>query len=293
MPQFTWHSNMMSFLSLGIEKADGGRRAGRPHDGGGVSSARCGRGGRPRRRSHRDAALRAPASTAAPEDLNLIWFAMFPAYTGPGDTGRMAQRYPGWRNTLFTERNYRALALLCRFLAERNGIPRNFPLLPYASVAHDTADAAVFRKLLLADPLADQIGAHARRQHGRGARRRAGVRDCLRAATTPSGGNGSSGSRPSAAEARRASAGSSPHDQRPSSMPRTTVRLAPVCARDVGLVVVSVRLRRAVSTSNPKGAGRRRFARTARRAATRRSSSTTMTPRAPTRTTTRAKSPLS
>jgi len=92
------------------------------------------------------------------EDLNLIWFAMFPAYTGPGDIDRTATRYPSWQNTLFTERNYRSLALLCRFLAEKNGIPRNFPLLPYASVHHDAADADVFRKLLLADPLSAQIG---------------------------------------------------------------------------------------------------------------------------------------
>jgi hypothetical protein len=155
--QFTWHSNIMSFVSLGIEQADGGDE---------------------RAVSTTAAAFRRldPAATAATsdltgmqvfgllhpgatEDLNLIWFAMFPAYTGPGDTGRIATRYSGWRNTLFTERNYRAMALLCRFLAERNGIPRNFPLLPYASVAHDAADPVVFRKLLLADPLADQIGA--------------------------------------------------------------------------------------------------------------------------------------
>jgi len=156
--QFTWHSEMMSYLSLGIETADGG-------DEGAVNT----HAGVFHRLDSTAAATAAdltgmqlfgllhPGGNQA--DLNLIWFAMFPAYNGSGDITRISTRYSGWRNTLFTERDYRSLALLCRFLAERNGIPRNFPLLPYASVEKDVADPAVFRQLLVADPLADQIGA--------------------------------------------------------------------------------------------------------------------------------------
>lgn len=155
--EFTWHSEYMSFVSLGIEQADGG-------DEPAVNTAAV-----QFRRLDSTAAAGAADLTGMQlfgllhpgggnEDLNLIWFAMLPGYTGPGDTGRM-DRYDGWRNTLFTERNYRKLALLCRFLAERNGIPRNFPLLPYASVRFEATDATAFRKLLLADPLATQIAA--------------------------------------------------------------------------------------------------------------------------------------
>ena len=50
---------------------------------------------------------------------------------------------------LFSERNYRSLVLLCRLLAEQNGLPRNFPLLPYLQIDTDTGNSAAFRKLLL------------------------------------------------------------------------------------------------------------------------------------------------
>ena len=155
-PQFTWHSFRMSFISLGIEQGD-------PGDSGVTSASPLFQ----RLDPHAGAAaadltgmqLFGLLHPGGAEDLNLMWFAMFPAYTGPGDITRMATRYSNWKNALFTERNYRALALLCRFLAERNGIPRNFPLLPYASVEKDSADASVFRQLLLADALSAQIGA--------------------------------------------------------------------------------------------------------------------------------------
>jgi hypothetical protein len=61
---------------------------------------------------------------------------------------------------LFTERNYRSLALLCRFLAERFDVPRNFPLLPYLDNARnppDRADSALFRRLILSDQRRDAI----------------------------------------------------------------------------------------------------------------------------------------
>jgi N-acetylmuramoyl-L-alanine amidase len=161
VPLFTWHSEAMSFVSLGIENSDGG-------DSGSIVPA-----------DHADLFRRlAPGAAAADADLagmqvyallhpggretadlNLIWFALLPAYDGPGDIADMAHRYTNWKNTLFTERDYRSLALLCRFVLECNGIPRNFPLLPYASSEFDTEDATLFRKLILADPLRDQIAA--------------------------------------------------------------------------------------------------------------------------------------
>lgn len=153
---FTWHAFGNSFVSLGIEQGDGGDSGVRPSAG---------------LFQRLDATAGAAAADltgmqvygllhpGGAEDLNLMWYALFPGYTGPGDITRMGTRYTNWKNSLFTERNYRALALLCRFLAERNGIPRNFPLLPYASINADFTDATVFRKLLLADPLSAQIGA--------------------------------------------------------------------------------------------------------------------------------------
>ncbi|MEP6493005.1 MAG: hypothetical protein ABJF01_10035 [bacterium] len=155
-PQTTGHAEYMNPLSLGIENSDGG-------DESGIATTSS--------LFHRLAPDPATAPDLAgmqlfallhpggAEDINLIWFALFPAFTGPGDIepARKSQRYGGWRNTLFTERDYRSLALLCRFVAERNAIPRNFPVLPFATVADDVANADVFRKLLLADPLAEQI----------------------------------------------------------------------------------------------------------------------------------------
>ena len=99
------------------------------------------------------------------QDAVLIWIAQFPQFRGSGDiedgnnpaTTRRLARHPGWRNMLFTERNYRTLALLCRLLAEQNGLPRNFPLLPYLDNARDATNAALFRKLILSDQRRDLI----------------------------------------------------------------------------------------------------------------------------------------
>src|SRR3569833_2411000 len=60
---------------------------------------------------------------------------------------------------LFTERNYRSLALLCRMLAGAQGIPKNFPLFPYLTRAADCRSEVLFRQLLLADPACDAIAA--------------------------------------------------------------------------------------------------------------------------------------
>jgi hypothetical protein len=88
-----------------------------------------------------------------------------PGFQGPGDivdgtnpaTARHLAGPRRWRNMLFTERNFRTLVLLCRLLVEQNGLPRNFPLLPYLSADGDWTDAALFRRLILAEQRGDEI----------------------------------------------------------------------------------------------------------------------------------------
>jgi hypothetical protein len=160
-PLFTWHSEGMSYVSLGIENSDGADCSSIDPDAA-VNAALFYRLDSTKRATDEDLQGRKVYGLLYPsghEDLNLLWFALFPAYDGPGDTADMAHRYANWKNTFFTERDYRSLALLCRFLLERNGLPRNFPLYPWASSEFDTNNAAIFRGLLMADPLRDQIAA--------------------------------------------------------------------------------------------------------------------------------------
>jgi hypothetical protein len=129
------------------------------------------------------------------EDAVLIWFARFaqewrfvpevpatpnhakvaahfvlndgvrPGFNGPGDIidganpahDRHINRPKKWKNMLFTERNFRSLVLLVRLLAEQNGLPRNFPLLPYVSADPDWVNVALFRRLILAEQRRDDI----------------------------------------------------------------------------------------------------------------------------------------
>lgn len=117
------------------------------------------------------------------EDAVLIWIVRFaqewvkvagnwklrvgvsPGFQGNGDivdgatpaTTRHINRPKAWRNMLFTERNFRSLVLLCRLLVEQNNLPRNFPLLPYASADSDWTNAAIFRQLILAEQRRDDI----------------------------------------------------------------------------------------------------------------------------------------
>ena len=90
-------------------------------------------------------------------DLNLIWLSTsgmgqpIPDYPGSGDTNNIATRWARWDNMLFTERDYRSLALLVRLLFEKYGVPRNFCILPYSKRDADGGDHDILRKIILAD----------------------------------------------------------------------------------------------------------------------------------------------
>ena len=83
----------------------------------------------------------------------LIWFGTA-TYDGPQD---MTGSGPNFRRMLFTERNYRSLVLLCRYLAEELGIPRNFPVLPYEQMENNIDSVDHFRKIVVSDERADLI----------------------------------------------------------------------------------------------------------------------------------------
>ena len=73
-------------------------------------------------------------------------------YAGPGDL-----EHAGDFKTLFTEADYRTLALLTRMRAESYGVPRNFPLLPYADRPNNVDDVQTLRRLVLADERGDMM----------------------------------------------------------------------------------------------------------------------------------------
>jgi len=165
-PRVTWHTETINATSIGIENGDmGNHEAGKPD----LRPARNASGPYWFRLSTTPAnddltgfivfALLHPHN--AP-DLNLIWFATqatgtpIPNYPGSGDTDRMT-RYPRWHNQIFTERDYRGLALLTRLLCEQYSVPRNFPILPYSKIDTDGATSAVFRKIILADERRDLL----------------------------------------------------------------------------------------------------------------------------------------
>lgn len=98
----------------------------------------------------------AGAASANAEGV-LIWFGTA-HYDGPQDmTGAGA----GFRRMLFTERDYRSLVLLCRYLAEQLQIPRNFAALPYEQMEYNIDSVASFRKIVVSDERADMIAAAA------------------------------------------------------------------------------------------------------------------------------------
>jgi len=98
---------------------------------------------------------------ASDPDAAIMWSAVFPHYVGAGDLNAAGSavntEFGGWKNMLFTERNYRALALLCRALTASLGIPKNFPLFPYLTRAANCRNDVLFRQMLLADPACDAI----------------------------------------------------------------------------------------------------------------------------------------
>jgi hypothetical protein len=160
-PRLTWHAEEMNSLSLGIENSDVGDSGAIPGPAGTgpywwqLSTATEDLTGM------KAYILFHPGGTQ--RDAIIIWFARFPNFAGSGDitgTGTrtvLSTEFGNWRKTLFTERNYRSLVLLCRQVAEEVGMPRNFPLFPYLTREHDVGDHTLFRKLILADQLCDEI----------------------------------------------------------------------------------------------------------------------------------------
>jgi hypothetical protein len=175
-PRVTWHARPMNYYSIGIENADTG-------DSGVVP------GGDPRWLALSGEAEDLTGMKAYlvlhptdHEDAVPIWLAQFPqqwngarwvarpgagpAYGGSGDildganpaTERRLARNPKWKNMLFSERDIRSLVLLTRLLAEQNGVPRNFPLLPYLQFeTGDRTNAEFIRRLILTDQQRDAI----------------------------------------------------------------------------------------------------------------------------------------
>jgi N-acetylmuramoyl-L-alanine amidase len=67
-------------------------------------------------------------------------------YAGPKGVALGDKRF-----NLFTEQQYRSWAVLARFLCEELGVPRNFPLLPYAKRGDTVEDSETLRRIALAD----------------------------------------------------------------------------------------------------------------------------------------------
>jgi len=94
------------------------------------------------------------------EEGILIWFAMA-GYAGPQNVAQMGGNF---RKMLFTEPNFRSLVLLCRYLAELFGIPRNFPVFPYVTMDGQSSPGGnqqtqkdMFRRFILCDERADLL----------------------------------------------------------------------------------------------------------------------------------------
>jgi hypothetical protein len=190
-PRLTWHAGWrarhidMNPFTLGIENGDIGDSGVTPGNGTGPWWALS---TEPEDLTGMKAYL-VLAPGGGREDAILIWIAKFaqewvkvpatptvrahwalragvrPGFQGPGDiidganpaVDRHINRPKAWKNMLFTERNFRSLVLLCRFLTEQNGLPRNFPLLPYVSADPDWTNVALFRQLILAEQRGDEI----------------------------------------------------------------------------------------------------------------------------------------
>lgn len=83
--------------------------------------------------------------TDVPQEVLLGWWTTT-HYAGP------AREPVGATQMLFSEQNYRSAAVLTRFVAEQYSVPRNFLLFPHAQRADTITSAAVFGRLVNADP---------------------------------------------------------------------------------------------------------------------------------------------
>jgi hypothetical protein len=155
-PRETWHGEFMNPISLGIENADAGDSGVNPEPGNGPRFFRLPKPGDPHPPAQPNLTGRKLFLLLHPlnddTEVYLIWFAISPGYQESGDLAHSA----GWQNMIFTEQNYRSLVLLCRLLAEQNGLPRNFLLLPWLQTG-DNGNSDLFRKLLLSDQRSDLI----------------------------------------------------------------------------------------------------------------------------------------
>jgi hypothetical protein len=198
-PRLTWHAGYMNNVSLGIENGDLGdnRQIGPDAVITAGDVLRESPALTPAQATQRAAALQgvarlywrsfstdpnAPTDPTRPEDLSglklhlllhpgqgtagtsegvLIWFATA-GYNGTQNTGQMGGNF---RKMLFTEPNFRSLVLLCRYLAELFGIPRNFPVLPYVTMdgqsnpgaANQQNQKDMFRRFILCDERAELL----------------------------------------------------------------------------------------------------------------------------------------
>ncbi len=169
----TGHAEGLNSGSLGIENGDAGDSGVSPNPGTGPHFFRLPKPGdnaspptQPNVPGRKLYALVHPDSPDA--NLGLIWFAVFknanPTHASDvgdfKDSADLAGR-ERWQNMLFTERNYRSLALLCRLIAEQYDIPRNFLLFPYSGI-NEQSSSDLFRRLFLSyerrDLIATKLG---------------------------------------------------------------------------------------------------------------------------------------
>ncbi len=146
--RLTWHASFLNGIAFGIENGDIGDEAGIRPPGGHWRALTT-------KPANQDdlagAKVFAVVHPTGDEDVIPIWFPTA-NYRGPGDLTHVG----GFR-MLFTEANYRTLVLLCRYLAEELGIPRNFTVLPYEDREANLNNVANFRKIVLADERAEMI----------------------------------------------------------------------------------------------------------------------------------------
>ncbi|HEX6395934.1 MAG TPA: N-acetylmuramoyl-L-alanine amidase [Steroidobacteraceae bacterium] len=150
-PRVTLHAGYMNGISLGIENTDIGDASIRP-------SASSLYWRRPSGLANdRDdlAGLQLYVLLHPREgegsDVIPLWFPTS-RYTGPGDSNQFSEFH-----TLFTDADYRSLALLSRLMTAELGVPRNFPLLPYQDRGSNANDVGTLRRLVLADERGDAM----------------------------------------------------------------------------------------------------------------------------------------